>query len=75
MSVLTIAPYFPFRRIKIVNQIVLEVPCGAQIQIQPDKCFHPILPLLWTKSHRRSQLDREQGPGFELGCHTLSGSI
>ena len=32
MSVLTIAPYFPFRRIKIVDQIVLEDACEAQIR-------------------------------------------
>jgi transposase len=42
MSVPTIAPYFPFRRIKIVDQIVLEDPCEAQIRIQPDKRFQPI---------------------------------
>ncbi|MDZ7581846.1 MAG: helix-turn-helix domain-containing protein [Deltaproteobacteria bacterium] len=42
MSVPTIAPYFPFRRIKIVDQIVLEDACEAQIRIQPDKRFQPI---------------------------------
>ena len=28
------------------------------------------LPLLWTKGHWGSQLDRAQGPGSELGRHT-----
>ena len=42
MSVPTIAPYFPFRRIKIVDQIVSEDASEAQIQIQPDKRFQPI---------------------------------
>ena len=42
MSMPTIAPYFPFRRIKIVDQIVLEDPCEAQIRIRPDKRFQPI---------------------------------
>ena len=42
MSVPTIAPYFPFRRIKIVDQIVSEDACEAQIRIQPDKRYQPI---------------------------------
>jgi len=42
MSVPTIAPYFPFRRIKIVNQEVSEDASKARIQIQPNKRFQPI---------------------------------
>jgi len=42
MSVPTIAPYFPFRRIKIIDQVILEDACEAQIRIQPDKRFRPI---------------------------------
>jgi len=42
MSEPTIAPYFPFRRIKIVDQLVSEDASKAQIQIQPDKRFQPI---------------------------------
>ena len=42
MSEPTIAPYFPFRRIKIVNQVVFRDASEAQIQIQPDKRFQPI---------------------------------
>jgi len=42
MSAPTIAPYFPFRRIKIVDQIVLKDVSKAHIQIQPDKRFQPI---------------------------------
>ncbi len=42
MSVPTIAPYFPFRRIRIVNQTVTSEATGAHIQVQPDKRFQPI---------------------------------
>jgi len=42
MSGPTIAPYFPFRRIKIVNQAVTPGATGAHIQVQPDKRFQPI---------------------------------
>jgi transposase len=42
MSVPTIAPYFPFRRIKIINQQVLPNATEARIQAQPDKRFQPI---------------------------------
>ena len=42
MSGVSIAPYFPFRRIKIVNQSVLADASEARIQVKPDKRFHPI---------------------------------
>ena len=42
MSVPTIAPYFPFRRIKIINQSVTAQADTAHIQVQPDKRFTPI---------------------------------
>ena len=42
MSVATIAPYFPFRRIKIIKQQVLPGAHEARIQVQPDKRFLPI---------------------------------
>jgi transposase len=42
MSVPTIAPYFPFRRIKIVNQTFTPEATGAHIRVQPDKRFQPI---------------------------------
>ena len=42
MSVPTIAPYFPFRRIKIINQCVTPEADTAHIQVQPDKRFTPI---------------------------------
>ena len=70
MSVPTIAPYFPFRRIKIVDQIVSEDPCKAQIRIQPDKRFQPICHCCGQRAIRGAQLDRAQGAGFELGRHT-----
>ena len=42
MSAPTIAPYFPFRRIKIVNQTVTPEATGTHIQVHPDKRFQPI---------------------------------
>jgi transposase len=37
----SIAPYFPFRRIKIINQRVLADVSEARIQVKPDKRFQP----------------------------------
>ncbi len=42
MSALTIASYFPFRRIKIINQRVLADVSQAHIQAKPDKRFQPV---------------------------------
>ncbi len=42
MSVLSIAPYFPFRRIKITDQTVTSDVTGTHIQAEPDKRFQPI---------------------------------
>jgi transposase len=42
MSVTTIAPYFPFRRIKIINQSVAPEAFAAHIQMQPNKRYQPI---------------------------------
>jgi len=42
MSVPTIAPYFPFRRIKIVKQSLLSDISEARVHVEPDKRFHPI---------------------------------
>lgn len=42
MSVLSIAAYFPFRRIKIVNQTVSPHATETHIKAQPDKRFQPV---------------------------------
>jgi transposase len=42
MSNLTIAPYFPFRRIKIINQRVDFNSTEALIELQPHKGFKPV---------------------------------
>ena len=42
MSVPTIAPYFPFRRIKIIDQAVTSEAIEAHIHVEPDKRFYPI---------------------------------
>lgn len=42
MSGLSIAPYFPFRRIKITNQCHISEANVTFLQMQPDKRFQPI---------------------------------
>jgi transposase len=42
MSVPSIAPYFPFRRIKIISQTVTPEATEAHIQLQPDQRFQPV---------------------------------
>jgi len=42
MSGATIAPYFPFRRIKIIGHSVIGEAGTAYIQVEPDKRYHPI---------------------------------
>ena len=42
MSIPSIAPYFPFRRIKIVDQTVTPEATGANIKVEPDRRFQPI---------------------------------
>jgi transposase len=42
MSGVSIAPYFPFRRIKIIDQSVLPPAVEARIQVKPDRRFQPI---------------------------------
>ena len=42
MSGATIAPYFPFRRIKIINQSVLADASESRIVAQPSKRYRPV---------------------------------
>ena len=42
MSGLSIAPYFPFRRIKIVHQEVSADVSEANISVEPDRRFQPL---------------------------------
>jgi len=42
MSVFSIAPYFPFRRIKIVKQSILPDTSETRISVEPNRRFHPI---------------------------------
>ena len=49
MSELSIAPYFPFRRINIVKQVVDETTSKAFINVVPDKRFHPVCHLCGQK--------------------------
>ena len=42
MSVLSILPYFPFRRLKIIKQIVEKTANKAVIYAIPDKRFRPV---------------------------------
>jgi transposase len=49
MSELSISPYFPFRRIKIVKQLVDKTTSKAVINVIPDKRFHPVCHLCGQK--------------------------
>ena len=49
MSELSISPYFPFRRIKIVKQVVDKITSKAFINVVPDKRFHPVCHLCGQK--------------------------
>ena len=42
MSVVSIAPYFPFRRVNIIEQMVTPRATEAHILAEPDKRFRPI---------------------------------
>jgi len=42
MSGLSIAPYFPFRRIKIVHQEVMADVSEAHISVEPDRRYRPL---------------------------------
>jgi len=60
MSRLSIAPYFPFRRIKIVNQTVNANGDKAVIDIEPDQRFQPVchncgqkMPAVHSRAQRR----------------------
>ncbi len=70
MSGLSIAPYFPFARMKIVSQNVhvdLENP-GTLIHLQPDQRFRPLCHVCGTAGHvhstglRRIIRDLNTGP-------------
>ena len=49
MSEPSISPYFPFRRIKIVKQVVDKTASKAFINVIPDKRFHPVCHLCGHK--------------------------
>ena len=49
MSALSILPYFPFRRLKIIKQVVEKTASKAVIHAVPDKRFHPVCHLCWQK--------------------------
>jgi transposase len=49
MSALSIIPYFPFRRLKIINQVVNRTANKAIIDSVPDKRFQPICHLCGQK--------------------------
>ena len=49
MSELSITPYFPFRRIRILKQAVNKAASKAVIDAVPDKRFHPVCHLCGQK--------------------------
>lgn len=50
MSALSIANYYPFRRIRIVRQFVSPKATRAWIKVTPDKRFHPLCHLCGSAS-------------------------
>ena len=70
MSVPTIAPYFPFRRIKIVKQSLLSDISESSSPCRTRQAISSHLSLLREKGHSNSQLDPTHDTGSELGCHT-----
>jgi len=50
MSALSIAAYFPFRRIKIIDQTVTPEATVTHIQVEPDKRFQPICQICGQKA-------------------------
>jgi len=50
MSGISISPYFPFRRIKIVKQVVDPNATKAVIEVVPDQRFHPVCHLCGQKA-------------------------
>jgi transposase len=80
MSIFNIAPYFPFRRIKIVKQTVLPNASEARIQAEPDKRFQPICYFCgqkaatvhsWTQRTVRDKHGHHPG----LDCLSLSQAV
>jgi hypothetical protein len=47
MSGVSISPYFPFRRIKIVKQTVEPDRIQAIIDVVPDQRFQPVVSRVW----------------------------
>lgn len=70
MSSLSIAPYFPFARVKVVNQNVhLDAdPAGTLIRLEPDQRFRPVCRIcqakgiVHSKGLRRIVRDLNIGP-------------
>ena len=81
MSGATIAPYFPFRRIKIINQQVLPDAREARIQAQPDKRFLPICQCCGQKATgihswtQRTIRDFEPGNGQSVDQLSVSQAV
>jgi hypothetical protein len=50
MSGISIAPYFPFRRIKITKQTLEPAATKALIDVVPDKRFQPVCHLCGQKA-------------------------
>jgi len=53
MSELSISPYFPFRRIKILKQVVDKTASKAFITIVPDKRFRPVCHLCGRVQYKK----------------------
>ena len=65
MSVLSIAEYFHFRRIKIVNQTASPQAAQTHIHARPDKRFQPVCHEFRRKASGIHSWTQAQDSGFE----------
>ena len=68
MSTLSIRPYFPFCRVRVVRQSVSEASDRAQIDLEPDKRFHPICHVCGKPAGAIHQWDRRLVRDLDLGA-------
>lgn len=68
MSTLSIRPYFPFCRVRIVRQSVSAEADRAQVDMEPDDRFHPICHVCGQPAGAIHQWDRRLLRDLNLGA-------
>jgi transposase len=67
MSSLSIAPYFPFRRVRLLSQFVIPEAGTVRIEVEPDRRFHPICHLCGHAGLRVHDWQRRSLRDLNLG--------